>query len=118
VLHDEAAKERELMEDSLSSLASWDMQRQAAGEGANLCCCFFLLLELEMDLIEVFLDTIWPLLFWAVMLSFLKPLDATSEESDDGGIADDVSTNKSSRSSSCCSCWEDRASSLWIWKCK
>jgi hypothetical protein len=32
-----------------------------------------------------------PLLFWAVM--FLKPSDATSEESDGGGIAGDVSTN-------------------------
>jgi hypothetical protein len=94
------------------------MRWRAAGEGgANLRCFFFFLLELEMDLVEVFLDTIWPLLFWAVM--FLKPLDVTSEESDGGGIAGDVSTNKSSRSSSCCSCWEDQASSLWIWRiCK
>jgi hypothetical protein len=59
LLHVEAAKERELMEmnkDSLSLSASYYVQCQA-GEGTNLCHFFFLLLALEMDLVEAFLDT-------------------------------------------------------------
>jgi hypothetical protein len=49
-----------------------------------------------MDLAEVFLDTVWPLPFWVVMV--LKPMVDISEESNGGGIAGDVSTNKSSKS--------------------
>jgi hypothetical protein len=62
------------------------------GEGTNLHHFFFLLLALEMDLVEVFLNnTVWLWLFWVVMV--LKPSsEETPEESDGGGIAGDVLT--------------------------
>lgn len=76
------------------------------GEGTNLHHFFFLLLALEMDLVEVFLNnTIWLWLFRVVMV--LKPSEETPEESDGSGIAGDVSTKVSRKLLSSCSCWED-----------